>query len=155
MTMLPKVGWTTAQTLGSYMDDELATPACRIRFRIVWMKSESGELRLESGRVAFTSENGRSVFSAPLEEVRASFPKVIFPIPCFGSGVKLAVHGKTYRLSFVPVQYIGWTNSPGGGGFGGGGFGPTWSMSLKDFKPARAAVRQWRAALEKPANGGH
>ncbi len=149
MTMFPKVGWDDGTTLGSYMDDELATPACRIRFRIVWMKSESGELRLESGRVTFTSENGRSVFSAPLEEVRASFPKVIFPIPCFGGGVKLAVHGKTYRLSFVPVQYAGWTNSPCGG------FGPTWSMSLKDFKPAKAAVRQWRAALEKPANSGH
>ncbi len=90
-----------------------------------------------------------------LKEVRISFPRVIFPIPYFGVGVKLAVYGKTYRLSFVPMQYIGWTNSSSGSSSGVGGFGPTWSFSGKDFKPARAAVQQWRATLEKPTNGGH
>lgn len=132
------------------MDDELKAAVCRIRYRILWIKSEPGELRLEDGLVAFTSEYRDLVFRAPLEEVKASFPRVIFPIPYFGVGVKLAVHGENYRLSFVRVQYVGWTSSPGSGGFG-----PTWSISVKDFKPARAAVRQWRAAFEQPANGSH
>src|SRR5260370_1367795 len=54
------------------MDDKLATPACWIRNRILWIKSESGELRLEGGLVTFTSGARGSVFRAPLEDVRAS-----------------------------------------------------------------------------------
>lgn len=137
------------------MDDKLATPACWIRNRILWIKSESGELRLEGGLVTFTSGARGSVFRAPLEEVRASFPKVFFPVPAFGIGIKVAVHGKTYRLSFVRVQYVGWRSSPGGGVGGGGGFGPTWSVSREDVKPAKAAVLQWRAVFEQPTSGSY
>src|SRR5260370_7742843 len=114
---------------------------------------EPGELRLEGGLVAFTSENSGLVFRAPLEDVRDSFPKVIFPITYFGVGVKLAVHGTTYRLSFLPVQYLG--SKPIPNYSGGTSFGPTWSFSGKDFKPPKAALRQWRAALHKPPNNRH
>lgn len=136
------------------MGDELTAAAWRVRYRIMylWIASEPGELRLEDGLLAFRSEDRGLVFRAPLAEVRASFPKLIFPIPCFGVGVKLAVHGETYRLSFVWWRYTGWGTTPGGGG--SIGIGPTWSIPVKAFRPARAIVRQWRAVLEKPANGG-
>ena len=54
------------------MDGELATPAWRIRNRILWLRFEPGELRLEGRLAAFTLENGSLVFRAPLEDVRAS-----------------------------------------------------------------------------------
>lgn len=151
------------------MEDKLTAAVWRIRYRILWIKPEPGVLHLEDGLLTFnladadvmadhellslTSADRNSVFRAPLKEVRASFPKVIFPIPSFGVGVKLAVQGETYWLSFVWWQYMGWGASPNYGG-GGTSFGPTWSIALKDFKPARAAVRQWRAALEQPPNSG-
>src|SRR5258707_14833207 len=101
------------------MGGELATPASRIKFRVLWMKFEPGKLYLKDGLIAFTSDAHGLLFRAPLDEVRASFPKVIFPVPYFGTGVKLAVNGKTYRFSlmrnFVQEQYIGWTNQSVGG----------------------------------------
>ena len=112
------------------------------------MKSEPGELRLEDGLITFTSKDRGLVFRAPLEKVRASFPKLYF-----GIGAKLAVHGKTYRLSFAPVQYHGWTASSDLKG--GTSYGPTWSIAREDVGPARAAVQQWRTALEQPMNGSH
>jgi hypothetical protein len=133
------------------MDDELTAAVWRIKYRLLWIKPEPGELRLEDGLVTFTSED-REVFCAPLMDVRASFPMVIFPIPSFGVGVKLTVHGETYRLAFVWWQYMGWGATPN---YGGGGtiLGSTWSIVSKDFKPARASVRQWRTALGQPAEG--
>jgi hypothetical protein len=81
---------------------------------------------------------------------------MIFPVPYFGIGVKLAVNDKTYRFSFirnfVEEQYIGWTSTSDPGG--GTSFGPTWLITREDAKPAKAAVQKWRAALEQPTNGG-
>jgi hypothetical protein len=128
------------------MVGELTT---RARWRRFW-QSEPGELRLEGGLVSFTSDDRGPVFRAPLEEVRASFPKVLFPD--FGVGIKLAVHGKTYRLSFARGHVV-WT-APGGRG-SGGGFGPGLEFPGEDTVLARAVVQRWRAALEKATNGGY
>jgi hypothetical protein len=50
------------------MDGELATPACLIGRLGPWGKFESGELRLEGGRIAFTSqERGVEVVPVPVE----------------------------------------------------------------------------------------
>jgi hypothetical protein len=131
------------------MDDKLATPASQLKFRILF--SRPGELRLEDGFIAFTSGGGDLVFRAPLQEARASFPKVtsFFGIPTFGTGINLAAGGNTYRFSFLPYKY-GWGSVPGGGGIGLG-----WSFSGQDVKQGRAAVRQWRAALGLHTNRGH
>jgi len=128
------------------MDDRLATPAYQVNSFIIGQhRIEPGELCLEDGLIAFTSEGDRLVFRAPLPEVRASFPKVIFPaipIPFFGVAIKLTIRGSTYLLSFVRVRYEregSWSNSRS-----------SWFFSWEDFEPARAAVRQWRAALGQP-----
>ena len=101
------------------MGGELSTPACQIKSHILWIKFEPGWLQLKDGLIAFKSEASGLLFRVPLAEVRASFPKVIFPVPYFGTGVKLAVNGKTYRLSFIrnfmESQYIGWTSDNLGG----------------------------------------
>lgn len=133
------------------MDEKLATPASQMKFRI--LLARRGELRLEDGFIAFTSGDGDLVFRAPLQEARASFPKVTFfgPFPLFGTGINLAVGGNTYRFSFLPYEYERWGSVPGGQG----GIGPTWSFSWKDVRQGRAAVRQWRAALGLPTNRGH
>lgn len=117
------------------MDDKLVTPATQIKFGIFFAKP--GELRLEEGIIAFTSGGGRLVFRAQLQEVRASFPKVFFfgLFPIFDTGINLALGGRTYRLSCIPVKY---------------GFG-SWQFSWDDVKQGKAAVRQWRAALGQPA----
>jgi len=98
-------------------------------------------LYLEDGFIAFTLDDGSLVFRAPLQEVRASFPKVTFLvfIPLFGIGINLASGGNTYRLSFVPFGY----------GSVGGRMG--WTFGWGDVKQARATVRQWRAVLGQPA----
>ena len=120
------------------------------------MDSEPGELRLKDGLIAFTSSRGL-LFRAPLDEVRASFPKVILPVPYFGIGVKLTVNSKTYRLSFmrnfVQSQYLGW-KADSYVSESGISIGPTWRITRKDAEPAKTAVRQWRAALEQPTNSG-
>jgi hypothetical protein len=114
------------------MDDKLATPAYQIRF--TFLIGEPGELRLEDGFIVFTIVDGDLVFRASLREARVSFPKVtfhlFFPLP--GTGIKLAVGDKTYRLSFV--RYTA------------GSKGST-NWSWGDIKQGRAAVWQWRAAL--------
>lgn len=127
------------------MDDELATPATQMKFRI--LPGKPGELRLEDGFIAFKLGDGSLVFRAPLQEVRASFPKVTFfgGFPLFGTGINLAVGENTYRLFFVPFEYTRWGSVPGSGGIG-----PTWSFSWGDFKRARAAVREWRPVLGQP-----
>ena len=128
------------------MDDKLATPAHQVNSFNMAHRTVSGELRLEEGFIAFTSEDGRLVFRAPLQEVRASFPKAIFlvpPIPYFGIGIKLTIHGNSYLLSFVPV-----THEIEGSRLRG--YESNMSVSSEDIKPARAAVRQWRAALSQP-----
>jgi hypothetical protein len=136
------------------MDGELSTPACQIKSHVLWMKFEPGWLQLKDGHIAFKSEARGLIFRTPLDEVRASFPKVIFPVPYFGTGVTLAVNGKTYRLSFmhyfVQTQYMGWTGSSSWSP----GIGPTWRITREDAEPAKAAVRQWRAALGLPADRG-
>jgi hypothetical protein len=124
------------------MGDVLATPACLIGRLGPWGKFEPGELRLEGGLVAFRSQERGLVFQAPLQEVRASFPKLYL-----GAGAKLAVGGKTYRLWFVPLQSMagevdrGYGDEPDRTVVAGN------KMLLGDFGPARAAVRRWRAAL--------
>jgi hypothetical protein len=137
------------------MGGELSTPACQIKSRVLWMKFEPGWLQLKDGLIVFKSEARGLLFRAPLAEVRASFPKVIFPVPYFGTGVKLAVNGKTYRLSFMrnfmQSQYIGWT----GDNSWSRGSGPTWSITREDAEPAKAAVQQWRTALGLPTDRGH
>jgi hypothetical protein len=140
------------------MGGELSTPACQIKSHVLWMKFEPGWLQLKDGLIAFKSEARGLLFRAPLAEVRASFPNVIFPVPYFGTGVKLAVNDRTYRLSFirnfVQSQYIGWT-SDSLGAEGSTSFGPTWVITREDAKPAKAAVQQWRAALGLLADRGH
>jgi hypothetical protein len=116
----------------------LATSAWLIGLPLLWAKPERGELRLEGGLVAFTLEESGLVFRVPVEEVRASFPKMYL-----GVGAKLAVRGKTYRLWFVPLVSI---SDP---------HGAHTSMAWQYFAPVRARVRQWRAALEPPTNGDH
>jgi len=113
------------------MDDKLVTPASQLKFRILLGKP--GELRLEDGFIAFTSGNGDLVFRAPLQEARASFPKVTLFVflPLFGIGINLAVGGNTYRFLLLPYDYA-WGH---------------WEFSWQELKQGRAAVRQWRAAL--------
>jgi len=81
------------------MDGGLATPACLVGRLGPWGKFDPGELSLSEGSVAFRSDAHGVVFRAPLEEVRARFPKLYF-----GIGVKLAVADKAYRLWFVGLQ---------------------------------------------------
>jgi hypothetical protein len=139
------------------MDGQLATPARQLKFRVLRMTSERGELRLKDGLITFTSDARGLLFRAPLDEVRASFPKLIFPVPYFGIGVKLTVNGKTYRLSFMrnsaQSRYLGW-KADSYPSEGGTSIGPTWLITRPDTEPAKAAVRQWRAAFERQANSG-
>jgi hypothetical protein len=131
------------------MDGELATPACLIGRLGPWGKFEPGELRLEGGLVVFTSQERGLVFNAPVQEVRASFPKMYF-----GVAAKLAVRGKTYRLWFVPLQSMAGERASDFGEGRGETVVAGNKMLLKDFGPARAAVRQWRAALSSPTLAG-
>ena len=127
------------------MDGVLATPVCLMGHLGPWGKFEPGELRLEGGLVAFTWEDRGLVFRAPLQEVRASFPRMYF-----GAGAKMAVRGETYRLWFVPLQSMaGEQDTIDGGTVVAGN-----KMLVKDFGPARGVVRQWRAAFEQPTKGG-
>lgn len=145
-----KLDGITARCCGCHMDDKLATPATRIKFRI--LVGKPGELRLEDGFIAFTLGDGSLVFRAPLHEVRASFPKVTFfgPFPLFGTGINLAVGGNTYRLVFVPIKYKRWGGVPSSV-TSVRSIGPDWSFSGGDVEQARAAVRQWRPVLGQPA----
>jgi hypothetical protein len=134
------------------MDDKLATRATQVKFRI--LPGKPGSLRLEDGFIAFTLGDGTLVFRAPLHEMRASFPKVtlFWVFPLFGTGVKLAMGGNTYRLLFVPIEYkLGWGSTPGSGATWSASWGPTWSFSWEGLKQGRAAVRQWRAVFGQPA----
>jgi hypothetical protein len=131
------------------MGDALATPACLIGRLGPWGKFEPGELRLEGGQVAFTSPERGLVFQAPVQEVRAWFPKLYL-----GVAVKLAVGGKTYRLWFVPLQSMAGERESD---FGAGRDRTVVAgnkMLLADFGPAKAAVRQWRAALSSATPAG-
>jgi len=104
---------------------------------------------LEDGRIAFTSRERRLVFQAPVQEVRASFPKMYF-----GVATKLAVGGKTYRLWFVPMESMAGEQESN---FGEGGDRMVVAgnkMLLEDFGPAKAAVRQWRVALSSATPAG-
>ena len=141
------------------MDDQLVTPAYLVNSFLMAGSTKPGELRFEDGFIAFTVRDGRLVFRAPVQEVRASFPKgvLLFPgslIPRSGIGMRLTIHRDTYRLSFVPVTCeseatSGWSNV-GGSLMWGPGRKWSWSVSPRDIPPARAAVRQWRAALGQP-----
>lgn len=131
------------------MNDELATSACLIGRLGPWGKFEPGELRLEGGLVAFTSKDRGLVFQAPVQEIRASFPKLYL-----GAGAKLAVGGKTYRLWFVPLQSMAGERASDFGEGSGQTVVAGNKMLLEDFGPARDAVRQWRAVLEQPTRSG-
>ena len=72
---------------------------------------------------------------------------VFFLIPVPGTGINLTVAGTTYWLWLVPFD-SGWGWMPGGSG---GSYGQTWSFAMSDIKPARARVRQWRAAFGQPS----
>ena len=113
--------------------DSLTTPACQVRFGFI--PSKPGELRLAEGLVTLTI-NGEQVFRVSPGEMRAAFPRVTFlaGIPLPGTGINLTVAGTTYRLSLAPFGYDG----------------QTWSVAFSDIKPARARVRQWRAAFGQP-----
>src|SRR5262245_20601903 len=130
------------------MDAELDTPAAQIKFGI--QPGKPGKLRLEDGFIAFTLGDGSLVFDAPLQEVRASFPKVMFFVgllPLFGTGINLVVGGNAYRLWFVPFEYKRWGRVPGSDATGSASWGQHWSFSSQDVKQGKTAVRQWRAAF--------
>ena len=132
------------------MDGELYTTAAPIKFGI--LPGKPGKLSLEYGFIAFTLGDGSLVFRAPLEEVRASFPKVMFFVgllPLFGTGINMVVGRKTYRLWFVPFEYklSRLRSVPGSGATWSASWGQQWSFSPKDVRRGRAAVRQWRAAF--------
>ena len=136
------------------MDWEIATRVSWIRNRILW-KSESCWLLLKDGLVTLRSEDHGLIFSVPLAEVRASFPKVFPPLLISSIVIILTVRGQTYKLSFVPpMKYAGW-NASGFGQAGGTGAGPTWSISDEDMKQAKGDIQLWRTTLEQPTNGGH
>jgi hypothetical protein len=119
------------------MDSGLVTPACLLGRLGPWGRFDSGELSLSEGIVAFSFDDHGLVFRAPVEEVRVRFPKLYF-----GTGIKLTVGGKAYRLWFVPLRSMrGETTSDGETVAAGNKF------FLDDVGPARAAVRKWRAAL--------
>jgi hypothetical protein len=133
------------------MDRELETLACRVKFGIP--SKESGWLHLDSDGFISFKYRGDLVFRAPLQEVRASFPKVTFvPWGAFirDAGIKLVVDGKTYQLLFVPLKFS-WVGRAGGRW----GWGPNWHWSWKEVKQGKATARQWRAALGQPINSGH
>src|SRR4029079_1666247 len=71
---------------------ELATPVWLL---IGMTGSTPGLLELASGKIAFTSDEGR-VFEAPLTDIRVKYPWYYF-----GGGCKIAIADKTYRISFV------------------------------------------------------
>jgi len=124
------------------MDRGLETLAHRVKFGI--LSKESGWLHLDSDGFISFEYRGDLVFRAPLQEVRASFPKVTFLWGVFfrDAGIELVVGGETYRLLFVPFQSSEEGES-------------SWSWSLKDVKQGKATARRWRAALGQPVNSGH
>jgi hypothetical protein len=124
------------------MDRGLETLAHRVKFGI--LSKESGWLHLDSDGFISFKYRGDLVFRAPLQEVRASFPKVTFLWGAFfrDAGIELVVGGETYRLLFVPLESSETAES-------------SWSWSLKDVKQGKATARQWRAALGQPVNSGH
>jgi hypothetical protein len=123
------------------MDRGLETLAHRVKFGI--LSKESGWLHLDSDGFISFEYRGDLVFRAPLQEVRASFPKVIFLWGAFfrDAGIELVVGGETYRLLFVPLVSSESESS--------------WFVSLKGVKQGKATARQWRAALGQPVNSGH
>jgi hypothetical protein len=127
----------------SRTEGELITPACLLGRLGPWGKFDPGELSLSEGIVAFTSSAHGLVFRAPLQEVRARFPKLYF-----GIGIKLAVRDKTYRLWFVRLQ------SMRGEQVGGETVVVGFKFRLRDVDPARVASRQWRAALSTATHSG-
>jgi hypothetical protein len=125
------------------MEGGLATPAWLSGRLGPWGSFDPGELSLSEGTVAFTSDAHGLVFSAPLEDVRARFPKLYF-----GMGIKLAVGGKAHRLWFVRWRSMrGERTSEGRTVVVGSKF------SVSDIGPARDAVRKWRAVLSQPTDG--
>jgi hypothetical protein len=131
------------------MDGGLATPACLVGRLGPWGSFDTGELSLSEGMVAFTSDAHGLVFRAPLEEARARFLRLYF-----GIGLKLVVGDKAHRLWFVRLQSMRGERERDFGD------GSEWTVVagnkflLSDVSPARAAVRQWRAALPRPTHGG-
>jgi hypothetical protein len=130
--------------------DELATPAWRSERKVLWMDhlAGEGELRLASGVITFT-EGGRLVFRAPLDMVKASFPKASCPSPIpfppwFNVAIKLEVGGTSCKALFFCPHYEGRGWHPGGQGME---YGSSWDIPMSDIKTARAAARRWRAAL--------
>jgi hypothetical protein len=134
------------------MDRGLETLAHRVKFGI--LSKESGWLHLDSDGFISFKYRGDLVFRAPLQEVRASFPKVTFLWGAFfrGAGIELVVDGETYRLLFVPLESSG--TGEVSRTWGGGTWG-SWSWSSKDLKQGKATAQQWRAALGQPVNSGH
>ncbi len=133
------------------MDAPLATPACLLGVLGPWGRAQPGELRLAGGMVAFTpyqaddAQAGRpgsdrtSLFSVPTSEVRARFPRLYF-----GLGLQLIVEGKRRRFWFVGLRSAAGERTTDGQTIVAGN-----SFDLKDVKPARAATREWRSALER------
>jgi hypothetical protein len=131
-------------------DGRLATPACLFGRLGLLGEVDPGELSLSEGIVAFKSDAHGLVFRAPLEEVQPRFPKRYF-----GLGFKLAVGDKVYRLWFVvPFRATRKEETPlwVPGVFRV--FETSDTFYLTEGRPARAAVRQWRAALLRPIHGG-
>ncbi len=122
--------------------DSLLTPAWLLKGLT---GSVPGVLELESGRLAFTTEEGR-VFEAPLAEIR----DVVFPWYYFGGGAKLTVNGERYRLSFVRPNDA--SDVPGrllaGAGSAGAALGLlTVGRKIRDIGSGRAAGKAWKELL--------
>ncbi|WP_328523986.1 hypothetical protein [Kribbella sp. NBC_00359] len=129
---------------GARVEGGLRTLACLGGRLGPWGKFDLGELSLSEGILTFTSDAHGPIFRAPVPAVRARFPKLYF-----GIGIKVAVGDKVCRLWFVRWQSMrGQTERDGDMIMAGNEF------LLSDVGPAKAAVRQWRAALSQPTLGG-
>ena len=119
---------------------DLQTPAWLM---VGMTRTVPGVLRLESGRLSFTTEEGPA-FDLPLAEVTAKFPWW-----WFGGGVALRVLGQGYRLSFVrpngaqdvPGRLL--AHVPGGEALGLA----TAARKMEDVGAGREAGKAWKARL--------
>ena len=113
------------------MDDTLWTTAHLLGVLGSRGPIKRGQLTLSEGVPTLERHGTRDpLFSVPVSEVRARFPKRYF-----GKGLQLITGGKRYRIWFVEVRRISTGGSTRRGYY------------LNEVGPARAATQTWRTAL--------